>query len=74
MLNRLIRGAVQTGIFAGVFSLGDLIAFLNWPNTNFYGMFAIPIGRIYTNVSQLYFFCCYREPNSRQDAVGHIDL
>lgn len=51
VVNRLIRGAVQTGLFAGIFSLGDLITFLRWPNTNFYGMFAIPIGRIYTNVS-----------------------
>ncbi|KAI0692149.1 hypothetical protein BC835DRAFT_1358287 [Cytidiella melzeri] len=49
VINRLIRGAVQTGLFAVVFSLGDLIGFTIWPNTNFYGMFAIPIGRIYTN-------------------------
>ena len=51
MLNRLIRGAIQTGLFAGIFSIGDLITFTRWPQTNFYGMFAIPIGRIYTNVS-----------------------
>jgi len=49
VLNRLIRGAVQTGLFAGIFSLGDLISFLALPTTNFYGMFAIPLGRIYTN-------------------------
>ncbi|THG95628.1 hypothetical protein EW026_g6069 [Hermanssonia centrifuga] len=49
VLNRLIRGAIQTGLFAGIFSLGDLVTFLRWPETNFYGMFAIPIGRIYTN-------------------------
>ncbi|KAF8553140.1 hypothetical protein OG21DRAFT_1414869, partial [Imleria badia] len=49
VLNRLIRGAIQTGLFAGIFSMGDLISFLVLPTTNFYGMFAIPIGRIYTN-------------------------
>ena len=51
VINRLIRGAIQTGLFAGLFSLGDLITFALVPATNFYGMFAIPIGRIYTNVS-----------------------
>jgi hypothetical protein len=51
VLNRLIRGAIQTGLFAGIFSLGDLITFVRLPTTNLYGMFAIPIGRIYTNVS-----------------------
>ncbi|EKM53533.1 uncharacterized protein PHACADRAFT_211221 [Phanerochaete carnosa HHB-10118-sp] len=49
VVNRLIRGAIQTGLFAGIFSIGDLITFTRWPNTNFYGMFAIPIGRVYTN-------------------------
>lgn len=49
VIHRLIRGAVQTGFFAVVFSLGDLICFLKVPETNLYGMFAIPLGRIYTN-------------------------
>ncbi|KIJ62389.1 hypothetical protein HYDPIDRAFT_136040 [Hydnomerulius pinastri MD-312] len=49
VLNRLIRGAIQTGLFAGIFSMGDLITFVALPTTNLYGMFAIPIGRIYTN-------------------------
>lgn len=31
--------------------MGDLITFVVLPTTNLYGMFAIPIGRIYTNVS-----------------------
>lgn len=51
VLNSLIRGSIQTGLFATIFSLGDLITFLKAPLTNFYGMFAFPIGRIYTNVS-----------------------
>ncbi|KAG9312358.1 hypothetical protein JVU11DRAFT_7678 [Chiua virens] len=49
ILNQLIRGAVQTGLFAVIFSLGDLVTFVVCPNTNLYGMFAIPVGRIYTN-------------------------
>ncbi|KAI9463144.1 hypothetical protein HD554DRAFT_1417403 [Boletus coccyginus] len=49
ILSRLIRGAIQTGFFIGIFSLGDLIAFVLVPNTFLYAMFAIPIGRIYTN-------------------------
>jgi len=49
VINRLIRGAVQTGLFAVIFSLGDLVTFLKFPTTNLFGMFAVPIGRIYTN-------------------------
>ncbi|KAF9010171.1 hypothetical protein BDQ17DRAFT_1004688 [Cyathus striatus] len=49
VINRLMRGAIQTGFFAAIFAMGDLIAFSTSPTTNFYGMFAIPIGRIYTN-------------------------
>lgn len=50
VLNRLIRGAIQTGLFAGLFSIGVFVSFLRVPTTNLYAMFAIPIGRIYTNV------------------------
>ncbi|EIW74912.1 hypothetical protein CONPUDRAFT_140303 [Coniophora puteana RWD-64-598 SS2] len=49
VLNRLIRGAIQTGLFASIFSIGCLVSFLAWPTTQLYGMFAIPVGRIYTN-------------------------
>ncbi|VDB92590.1 unnamed protein product [Peniophora sp. CBMAI 1063] len=49
ILNRLIRGAIQTGVFAAIFALADLATFIQYPAANFYGMFAIPIGRIYTN-------------------------
>ncbi|KAI9463143.1 hypothetical protein HD554DRAFT_1415926 [Boletus coccyginus] len=49
LLNRLIRGAIQTGLFASTFSLGNLVTFVLFPNTALFGMFAIPIGRIYTN-------------------------
>ncbi|EKM74884.1 hypothetical protein AGABI1DRAFT_116689 [Agaricus bisporus var. burnettii JB137-S8] len=49
VIHKLIRGAVQTGIFATIFAAGDLISFVTNPETNIYGMFAIPLGRIYTN-------------------------
>ncbi|KAF8994563.1 hypothetical protein BDQ17DRAFT_1331047 [Cyathus striatus] len=49
ILNRLIRGAIQTGLFASFFALGDLFSFRFLAETNFYAMFSYPIGRIYTN-------------------------
>lgn len=49
IINRLIRGAVQTGLFVSIFALGDLFSFLLHRNTNLYAMFAYPLGRIYTN-------------------------
>ncbi|KAI0085384.1 hypothetical protein BDY19DRAFT_896836, partial [Irpex rosettiformis] len=49
VINQLIRGSIQTGLFAGVFSIGDLITFIKVPDTNFYGMFAFSICQIYTN-------------------------
>ncbi|KAF8665401.1 hypothetical protein AX16_000420 [Volvariella volvacea WC 439] len=49
IINRLIRGAVQTGLFASIFALADLATFLLHRDTNLYAFFAYPIGRIYTN-------------------------
>ncbi|KDR85756.1 hypothetical protein GALMADRAFT_234820 [Galerina marginata CBS 339.88] len=49
VINRLIRGAIQTGLFASLFALADLFSFVLHRNTNLYAMFAYPIGRIYTN-------------------------
>ncbi|KAJ6480116.1 hypothetical protein DFH09DRAFT_1266308 [Mycena vulgaris] len=49
IINRLIRGTIQTGLFASIFALADLFSFLLHRNTNLYAMFAYPIGRIYTN-------------------------
>ncbi|KAI0084594.1 hypothetical protein BDY19DRAFT_520122 [Irpex rosettiformis] len=49
VINQLIRGSIQTGLFAGIFSLGDLIAFIKMPGTNLYGIFAFSISQIYTN-------------------------
>ncbi|KAF8226286.1 hypothetical protein L208DRAFT_1367155 [Tricholoma matsutake] len=49
IINRLIRGAIQTGLFASMFALADLFSFVLHGNTNLYAMFAFPIGRIYTN-------------------------
>lgn len=31
--------------------MGDLFTFVFIPDTSLYGMFAVPLGRIYTNVS-----------------------
>lgn len=50
IINRIIRGAVQTGLFCSIFALGDLFSFLFADDTYFYAMFAFPLGRIYTNV------------------------
>ncbi|KAJ7457607.1 hypothetical protein B0H11DRAFT_1738182, partial [Mycena galericulata] len=49
IINRLIVGAIQTGLFASIFSIAGLFSFLLHRNTNLYAMFAYPIGRIYTN-------------------------
>ncbi|KAG6842453.1 hypothetical protein C0991_007583 [Blastosporella zonata] len=49
IINRLIRGAIQTGLFASMFALADLFSFVLHGDTNLYAMFAYPIGRIYTN-------------------------
>lgn len=68
IVNRLIRGSVQTGMWilvpgflfplmkqrlgllASVFSIIVLVCFLESPSTQFFVMFGIPIGRIYSNV------------------------
>ncbi|KAK1231373.1 hypothetical protein PQX77_005515 [Marasmius sp. AFHP31] len=50
IINRLIRGAVQTGFFVSLFAMGDLVSFLLAQHTgNLYAFFAFPLGRIYTN-------------------------
>ncbi|KAJ7104448.1 hypothetical protein B0H15DRAFT_766897 [Mycena belliarum] len=49
IINRLIRGALETGTFASAFALADLFSFVFFRETNLYAMFAFPIGRIYTN-------------------------
>ena len=59
MINRLIRGAIQTGLFASIFALADLFSFVLHRETNLYAMFAFPIGRIYTNVRDISISLCY---------------
>ncbi|KAH8828253.1 hypothetical protein DL96DRAFT_1162707 [Flagelloscypha sp. PMI_526] len=49
LVNRLIKTAIQSGFFCSLFAIGDIIAFATRPTTSLYGIFAIPIGRIYTN-------------------------
>ncbi|KAK0454076.1 uncharacterized protein EV420DRAFT_1481792 [Desarmillaria tabescens] len=65
VIYQLIRGTIQTGVFSSIFALALLICYLSIalsvtvfpaftrpigsPATNLYGMFAMPVGRIYTN-------------------------
>ncbi|KAJ7822280.1 hypothetical protein B0H14DRAFT_2828982, partial [Mycena olivaceomarginata] len=53
IINRVIRGAIQTGLFVSMFALGDLFSSIFAPRTSFYLMFAYPIGRVYTNPQRL---------------------
>lgn len=49
VISRLIRNAVQTALFASFFCIMDLITFTTLQRTNFHLIFALPMGRIYTN-------------------------
>ncbi|KAJ6632120.1 hypothetical protein B0H10DRAFT_5194 [Mycena sp. CBHHK59/15] len=49
VLNVLIRGAVQSGVFTSIFALGTLLSFRYSPGTYMIAIFALPIGRIYTH-------------------------
>ena len=73
-----MRVAIQTGTFATIFVVGDLITFCEalpshcglhlifflvlFPEMNYYGMFTFPIGRIYTNVRP-----CHVIPDTETD-------
>ncbi|KAK0446076.1 uncharacterized protein EV420DRAFT_1571621 [Desarmillaria tabescens] len=48
VIYRLIRGAVQTGLFACIFAIGHLTAFLVSPDTQVYAFFAGSTGRMYS--------------------------
>lgn len=48
VIDRLLRSAIQSGIFASIVAALALITFLALPNTMFYSTFGIPIGRAYT--------------------------
>ena len=50
VVNRLIRGAIQTGLFITTFSVGALVTGTILPSSTLQCLFGIPIGRIYTNV------------------------
>ncbi|KAJ6570311.1 hypothetical protein B0H10DRAFT_2098314 [Mycena sp. CBHHK59/15] len=49
VLNHLIRGAVQSGVFTSIFALGALLSFHFSPGTYMITLFVFPIGRIYTH-------------------------
>ncbi|KAF8637858.1 hypothetical protein AX17_002484 [Amanita inopinata Kibby_2008] len=45
---RLIRTAIQTGVFSTIFAMGYLVAFLVSPEANFDMLFGFPFGCVYT--------------------------
>ncbi|KAF8149166.1 hypothetical protein B0H34DRAFT_735177 [Crassisporium funariophilum] len=49
VINRLIRTTIQTGALCGTCSIICLVLFLALPDTQIFGMFAIPIARLYAN-------------------------
>ncbi|KAJ6559274.1 hypothetical protein B0H10DRAFT_2119793 [Mycena sp. CBHHK59/15] len=55
ILNRLIRTAIRSGFFTGIFALGILFSFHFLPNTYMVGLFFLPIGRIYTHTMMDHF-------------------
>ncbi|KAJ7151915.1 hypothetical protein C8R43DRAFT_1004650 [Mycena crocata] len=57
VINRLIRTAVQSGSFTAVFALGTLLSFRFSPGTYMLGLFALPIGRIYTHTMMDHLIC-----------------
>ncbi|KAJ7282643.1 hypothetical protein C8J57DRAFT_1295964 [Mycena rebaudengoi] len=69
IINRLVRGAIETGLFASAFALGDLFSFAFFRNTNLYAMFAFPIGRIYTN-TLLHTLNARAELNNMNDIIN----
>jgi len=48
IIYRTFRGAVQTGFFAGIFTLGSTIFMFVWPTSFMELTFAIPTGNVYT--------------------------
>ncbi|KAA1467058.1 hypothetical protein DENSPDRAFT_812490 [Dentipellis sp. KUC8613] len=46
---RIIRSAVETAAFGSFFCIMDLVTFTTLQTTNFHLIFALPMGRIYTN-------------------------
>ncbi|KAJ7112660.1 hypothetical protein C8R44DRAFT_985081 [Mycena epipterygia] len=55
VLNRLIRTAIQSGCFTGIFALGTLLSFHFSPETYTLALFFLPIGRIYTHTMMDHF-------------------
>ncbi|KAJ7055737.1 hypothetical protein C8F01DRAFT_1258114 [Mycena amicta] len=49
VLDTLIRTAIQSGSFTAIFALGTLFSFRFATGTQMLGLFALPIGRIYTH-------------------------
>ncbi|EIW79772.1 hypothetical protein CONPUDRAFT_91066 [Coniophora puteana RWD-64-598 SS2] len=56
LIYRFTRGAIQTGLFAGIATLGGLVCFFCARDTSLDLLFGIPTGRVYTLVCA---FCSY---------------
>ncbi|KAF8190438.1 hypothetical protein BJ912DRAFT_322380 [Pholiota molesta] len=50
VIDRLIRGAIQMGVLPAIFAFAGLVTFVVQPHTDFYMVFIIPIGRLYTTL------------------------
>lgn len=72
IINRLIRGAIQSGLFASMFVIGGLFGFLLSPHTFLYTVFAYPLGRVYTN-TLLYILNARRELRTCHNAIVEVD-
>jgi len=49
VINRMMRMSIQTGVFSGTCSILCLVFFFASPDTQLFGVFGIPISRLYTN-------------------------
>ncbi|KAF8890378.1 hypothetical protein BD779DRAFT_1517207 [Infundibulicybe gibba] len=65
-------GGIQTGFFTGAFALAGLVAFRVSPQTTVYALFAIPVGRIYTNA--ILDTLLAREPPAPPTATQHNQM
>ncbi|KAF7293888.1 hypothetical protein HMN09_01184900 [Mycena chlorophos] len=76
VINRLIIGAIETGVFASTFAMGDLFSFVFFQSSNLYLLFAFPIGRIYTNtlLHVLNSRAAIRSANTTMATTGVISL
>ncbi|KAF8159422.1 hypothetical protein B0H34DRAFT_402867 [Crassisporium funariophilum] len=49
VINRLIRTAIQTGVLSATSAMMTLALFVTMPDTQLYGLFGVPVARLYAN-------------------------